>query len=307
MFLFISLNKSDNCADRKTFIRFSYMTERKPLTSPSLSSYLSRESVVGGLTPSPCGGTTPSPLVHRLDADKKVFMLNASKPKKNSKKNRGRKPNSSREVSLEGARLVMCPAFPPDHNLAPTKRCWRRFNQSGAVVNQAFTLAMGHDQFLVVTNVTGAAVPYADCWRIRTIRVWAISEANFTTHVTISPVGADIDSNMYNDKEQIFHCSSRSQAEPGAMSIRTAPDKPWGSWHFTSTVNFAGTLFQVNIGINAGSSNNRCTMDIEFEYVENLVGLPLGYGVTTATTTLGTVGGRNILSGFTLTGTNNLG
>jgi hypothetical protein len=244
----------------------------------------------------------PSPLVTHVRNQMAPTLV------KKGKKNKGKRAGTPMNVSLEGARLTFCPPFPPDYNLAPTRRCWRRYNQSGAVVNQAFSLANGHDQFLVVTNSgTGAAVPYVDCWRIRTVRVWAISEANFTTHVTITPVGADIDSNMYNDKEQIFHCSSRSQAEPGAMSIRTAPDKPWGSWHFTSNVNFAGTLFQVNVGINAGSSNNRCTLDIEFEYVENYTGLPLGYGVVTATTTLGTVGGRNILSGFTLSGVNNLG
>jgi hypothetical protein len=269
------------------------MTDRKPLQPVSSSS--------SGQAAGYEGRGVPTPLTNHVRTNSgSQQLISKKKTKKSSGKQKGK-------INLEGAMLVFCPPFPPDHNLAPTRRCWRRYNQSSAVVNQAFSLANGHDQFLVVTNVTGAAVPWVDCWRIRTIRVWAISELNFTTHVTITPVGADIDSNMYNDKEQIFHCSSRSTAEPGAMSIRTAPDKPWGSWHFTSNVNFAGALFQVNVGINAGSSNNRCTLDIEYEYVENLVGLPLGYGVVTATTTLGTVGGRNILSGFTLTGTNNLG
>lgn len=268
------------------FCFLQLMSDRKPLLP------ISKSSEVISL---------PSPLVTHVKSPMTLTLV------KKGKKNKGKKAGTLVKVPLDGARLMFCPPFPPDHQLAPTRRCWRRYNQSSAVVNQAFTLASGHDQFLVVTNVTGAAVPYVDCWRIRTVRVWAISEANFATHVTVTPVGADIDSNMYNDKEQIFHCSSRSQAEPGAMSIRTAPDRPWGSWHFTSNANFAGTLFQVTVGINAGSSDNRCTLDIEYEYVENLVGLPLGYGVVTATTTLGTVGGRNILSGFTLVGTNNLG
>jgi len=245
----------------------------------------------------------PSPLLS-VHTNAQVGKVQTGGGKKGGKRKGAAK---SKSFSLLGAMLVACPVFPPDYNLCPVRRCWRRFNQSGAVTNQAFSLADGHSQFLVVTNVSGAAVPYVDCWRVRTIRVWAISEGNFVTHVTITPVGADIDSNMYNDKEQIYSCVSRSTAEPGHMAIRTAPDKPWGSWHFTSNVNFAGALFQTNVGINGGSSNNRVTMDIEFEYVENFVGLPLGYGVVTATTTLGTVGGRNILSGMTLFGTNNLG
>ncbi len=80
-----------------------------------------------------------------------------------------------------------------------------------------------------------------------------------------------------------------------------------GSWHFTSNTNFAGTLFQMNIGINGGTNNNRVTMDIVFQYVENYLGLPLGYGVTTATTTLGAVGCRGFLSGFAPQNVNNLG
>jgi len=244
----------------------------------------------------------PSPLltVHSNVQSGKVLTGGGKGKGKSSKK-------SSTKFSLLGAILVSCPKFPPMHNLTSTRRCWRRYNQNAAVTNQAFSLASGHQQFLVVTNVTGAAVPYVDCWRIRTIRVWAISEGNFATSVTITPVGADIDSNMYNDKEQIYNVISRSTAEPGCMAIRTAPDKPWGSWHFTSNVNFAGALFQMSVGVNGGASANRCTMDLEFEYVENFVGLPLGYGVVTATTTLGTVGGRTPMTGMVLAGTNDLG
>jgi hypothetical protein len=239
-----------------------------------------------------------------------LYPLRNSPPllakKYTSKVKKGKKLVSV-SIPLDGCRLGPCPQFPPDRNFGPTVRAIRRFNQSGAVTNQGFSLADGHNQFLVVTQVAGNATCYADCWRIKKIFVWCISQDNFVSHVTITPVGTDIDSNMYNDKEQIYQCSSRSVSEPGHMCIVTAPDKPLGSWHFSSNVNTAGVLFQMSVGVNAGSSDNRVTMDIEFEYIPNLVGLPLGYGVVTATTTLGALGGRNVLSNMTLVGVNNLG
>jgi len=204
--------------------------------------------------------------------------------------------------------LARCGKFPPEFNPVPVRRCRRRFFQSGAVTNVAFTLADGHNQFLVVTNAaTGGAVPYVDSWRIRRIHAWAISQDNLATNLSIIPSGTDSGSNNFNDREQAFVISSRSTADPAAMTIKPTRDSPLGSWHFTSNVNPAGVLFICNISTQAGTSSSRCTLDIEFEYVENYLGLPLGYGRTTATLTLGAVGGENILGTFTLQGVNNLG
>jgi len=203
--------------------------------------------------------------------------------------------------------MVLGSGEPPARGFARKRVEVRRFLQNAAVTNQAFSLANGHDQFLVVTNVTGAAVPYVDCWRIKKIDIWAISEGNNATNVIVTPVGTDLTSNMRNDREQIWSCTSRSASIPAHMEITTSKTQPLGSWHFTSNTNFAGALFQMTVGVNAGASNNRVTMDITFEVVDNLAGLPLGYGVTTATTTLGTLGARNILSGFAVQAVNNLG
>jgi hypothetical protein len=225
-----------------------------------------------------------------------------------SKKAKVRKPRQNSKI-MDGTVTVLrpCPKLPEAMNLVHKQRTWRRFQQFAAVSNQGFSLADGHSQFLVVTNVLGNAVPFVDCWRIRRIRVWLISEGNLETNCVITPVGADNSSNNFNDPEQVFQCTSRSQAEPASMEIVAAKDKPLGSWHFTSNVNPTGVLFQLNITTPSSTSFRRTTMDIEFETVKNLVGLPLGYGVVTATTTLGTMGGRNILTGMGLTGINNLG
>jgi len=209
--------------------------------------------------------------------------------------------NSSEHVMRAGS------AFPPQRTFAKKRTEVRRFVQNAAVANQGFSLANGHDQFLAITSALGAAVPYVDCWRIKKIDVWAISEGNNHTTVTLTPVGTDLTSNMRNDREQIFSITSRSEAQPAHMEIVTSKEQPLGSWHFTSATNFAGTLFAVNVQIGGGASQYRVTMDITFEVVDNLAGSPLGYGVTTATTVLGTIGGRNILAGMALQGINNLG
>lgn len=197
--------------------------------------------------------------------------------------------------------------LPPVRNFVRSEIEVRRFNQNAAVTNQGFSLQNGHDQFLVVTSALGAAVPYVDSWRIKKIDIWATAAMDGTaTSVTLSPVGTD-SSNMNNDPEQLFEVVGRSPTEPTHLCVVPSKVRPFGSWHFTSTTGFASTLFQINITNNTGANNTRVVMDITFETRKNLAGLPLGYGATTATTTLGTLGGRNILSGMALIGVNNLG
>jgi len=79
------------------------------------------------------------------------------------------------------------------------------------------------------------------------------------------------------------------------MCIKASVDSPLGSWHKTSTTNFAGSLFILNINQNGGTNNKVVTMDIEFEYILNLVGLPQGYTIAGAGLTAGTLGGANIM------------
>lgn len=220
------------------------------------------------------------------------------------KKTSGRKFQDA--MLFEHRLLTTGPYEPPTRSLVRKDTHIRRFVQFAAVGNQTFTLANGHDQFLVVTNVAGNAVPYVDSWRIKKIEAWALSAEDTATSVTITPVGADA-SNMRNDRESIFEMTSRSQAKPAYMGIVCSKTQPLGSWHFTSNTGFASGLFQVNVQGNTGVKNTRVTMDITFETITNLAGFPLGYGVVTGTTALGTVGGRNILSGFSLVGVNNLG
>jgi len=223
-----------------------------------------------------------------------------------NKKGGKKKARVAVQNSLEHRLVLNGPLYPRSLNLARKETQVRRFVQNSAVVNQGFTLANGHDQFLVVTTVAGNAVPYVDSWRIKFIEFWALSAEDSATSVTFTPTGSSSD-NMRNDREAIFECTSRSQADPAHMKIIASKEQPLGSWHFTSNTGFASTLFQMTIGVNGGAKQTRVTMDITFETITNLAGLPLGYGVVTGTTTLGTLGGRNVLSGFLLQGVNNLG
>lgn len=193
--------------------------------------------------------------------------------------------------------LVPCPEFPIAFNASPTYRRRQRWvsAENQAISNVNFTLAGGHYQFKVHETTT-AFTSYVDEWRIRKIWVWSINYIDNATTVTITPVGLDTDTNCYNDRDQVFTCSSRSEAEPGRMCIRPSRATPLGSWHRTTTVNPNMALFTINVDYGGASSGNwaTVTLDIEFEFMLNLVGAPLGYSGTTGVTTAGTLSGANI-------------
>lgn len=194
-----------------------------------------------------------------------------------------------------GALRLRIEKFPPDYNASPTYCCRRRFasGTATAITNQTFTLASGHDQFLEVINVAGLATCFVDMWRIKRIFVWCNNFEEHSTTVSILPVGADIDSNSFNDREAVFTCSSRGVALPGSMEISPSRNSPLGQWHETTTVNAAGGLFVMNCNYQGNLTDfGVITMDIEFDFVINMTGIANGYTIATATTTLGTLGGR---------------
>ena len=137
--------------------------------------------------------------------------------------------------------------------------------------------------------------PYVEMWRINKVSVWAINYVDNATTVTIFPVGTDIDTNNFNDRERAYECSSRSEAVPGHMAIKPARDTPMGSWHKTSTVNSTGNLFVINVDYGGASSGNwaTVTVDIDFEIVLNTFGSPQGYTRSVTGATAGTMYGAN--------------
>jgi len=245
-------------------------------------------------------------LAHEVGA-REAKMVKAGRGKK------GKKGGAMR--SLE-TRLVMSPKYPPTFDANPTYQCTRRFHSSGtvAIVSLGITLGSLHRQFSVVTVASTTAVCFVDCWRIRKVSIWALNaDVDKTTTVSVYPVGIDSSDNMFADREQVYVCSSRSEAEPGHMAIVPARDMPMGAWHRTTTVNTSGNLFVINVDTAAASSGHygTVTMDIEFDFVLNLFGAPQGYSPATTSATLGTMGGQNITSGgspaFIVDAVNSLG
>lgn len=228
---------------------------------------------------------------------------------------RKKKPSGKRVPEPLRTVMVACSNFPPNYQATPTLRCKRRWTsvENVAVTGFLFLLSSGHRCFSIVTTASTTAMPYVDCWRIRRISVWTINSDENATTAVLTPLGLDIDSNSFNDRQQAFSCSSRSDATPGKMSIKPAPDTPLGAWHLTSTVNSAGTLFSLEIDYGGASSGNwaSVTLDIDFEYVLNDIGAPRGYTVATTSPTLGLMGGYDLFVGgsacFSLQGINNIG
>jgi len=211
--------------------------------------------------------------------------------------------------------LVSCPMYPPTYNAVPTYRATRRWtsNKTNPITSLSVTLASMHRQFSVVSVANTTAIPYADVWRIRRISIWCMNSVEDPTTVTLVPVGTDTTDNNFNDREVVYECTSRSEARPGHMAIVPSASCPLGAWHKTSTVNSTGVLFVINADYGGASAGDlsTVTMDIEYEFVENLYGTPQGYSFSLAGTySVGTMGGTNIpisIPALTLQGINILG
>lgn len=221
--------------------------------------------------------------------------------RRNKRVIRGVNPNNDRLST----RMVPCDPYPPafDAERIFTQRMRYVSAEAADLSSATFSLAQGHNQFLVVTatSTNDTGVCYVDEWRIKRIDVWCIDSDENATGCAIRPHLTDIDTNSFNDREAEYYCSSRSGAKPGSMSIVPAKDTPLGGWHKTSTVNSSGTLFYFEADYGSASSGNYAsiTMDIVFEFVLNLAGAPNGYTRTTLSTghTLGTLGGCNLFGG----------
>jgi len=195
-------------------------------------------------------------------------------------------------------RMVSSSRFPGAYDAVPPRTCRRRWISSPTVQisSQDFQIAFGHRQFLVVVSVAGTSVAFVDMWRIKSLTVWTTSYVDNPTTCEIRPAFQDTADNCFNDRESVFSISSRSEAEAGHMKIVPARDTPMGSWHKTSNLNPTGPLFNMNVNNGGASSGNwaTTTLDMEFEYIENLVGANPGYTFTSLVTSLGTMGGCSL-------------
>lgn len=232
-------------------------------------------------------------------------QLSVTRPRGSKKKIQSSQPRNKELGEILSrliTRMTPGPKFPPAFDAARSYTMRRRWVSAENVSLSAgvFNLASGHLQFMMTTSTTTAYV-YADSWRIKKINVWTINYIDNATTANLYPVTVDLDSNSFNDREAAFTCSSRSEADPGHMEIIPARDTPLGAWHETSTVNSTGVLFNFVVDYGGASSGNwaTVTMDIEFEYVMNVVGSAAAYTYSGTFAGPGILAGHNLFSGGT--------
>lgn len=185
--------------------------------------------------------------------------------------------------------------YPPPRNFIPVRRCWRRFNVIASFGGQAFGLQDGHNQFLVCTGALSGK-PWVDGWRLLRVLCWAPQLPGTTgplsrNSISLIPQGLDVSSNNFNDFEMAIQDQSSSLDRPAFVEYKPKKDHPGSGVHFTNNVNPTGTLFTLTYAQGIG------TIDIEFEFVENLVGGPLGYTAVLTTSVTGTTGGYPLFGG----------
>jgi hypothetical protein len=170
--------------------------------------------------------------------------------------------------------------YPPQIDFIPSLTFKRRFRCSGAISSTGFRLADGHNQFTVATtSILGNC--YLDMWRISKIEMWTTLNSSGGT-VSILPVAVDSNLNFYNEKIKEISDSSVSVDKPAHVVFKTNKNTPVGSWHWSTTANSTGILF--NFVCPAET-----IMDIQFEGVLNLTGIPNGYTRALSLATAGTL------------------
>jgi hypothetical protein len=218
-------------------------------------------------------------------------------PRKNLKK----RNDPARNSSATGSGVVDKVVIPKFIRPNPFRRITKRWVSTAAFAAQTFTQSDLYNQFLVVVATSGNAVPYADMVRIVKLRAYIQGAAGAL--FTLQPLNADVN-NQFASPERTWaiQCQNASAPTQSLVIRPTGPSDPLGGWKESSNVNFAETLFVASWQ----NGTTGLTIDITFDYIENVVGGPNGYAVLTSTSTLGTVGGRSILSNMNVIGSNQL-
>lgn len=187
------------------------------------------------------------------------------------------------------------PTNPPQLGIAPKYSIRRRFISTG-VVNGNFTLASGHNQFLVAVTASLGDV-WVDCWRIKKLEAWSpLQNIGGNAAIILTTVGISAD-NMYNDRGTIIEDSTTSTDRAAHIVWKPPRNQPSGSWHVTSTTNSGGILFTF-------SSQSSTIVDITFDYVPNNYQGPNGYQLIVAGATTGALFSHSPISNLVPVGVN---
>jgi len=169
---------------------------------------------------------------------------------------------------------------PPQLGIAPTYSVRRRFVAS-ANVNGNFTLASGHNQFLVaITSLIGGS--WVDCWRIKKIEIWSpVLAVGGSGGFELTVSGASVD-NMFNDRGRVISDNSTSLDRAAHGIWKPVKTQPSGSWHITTSTNSTAVLFTL-------SATTSSIIDITFAYVPNNYSVPNGFNQAITSSTVGTL------------------
>jgi len=214
---------------------------------------------------------------------------NSSVPKFTPKEKRDHREKLKYELSLR----------PPRFNPSPIIRVTRRFRATGTVSGN-FTVASGHNQFLVVTVASTTAISYADIWRIRRVRIWSpITAVGADGFCSITPIALDTSQAFFNDRTLPINDTTTSADRPAFVEWVPKPNTPSGSWHATTSTNTSANLW--TIAASAGS-----TVDIELDYTECTSIASNSYSTATGIASLGLLGSRAFGSGLITFGMNSV-
>lgn len=192
--------------------------------------------------------------------------------------------------------------IPPKVYPNPIRSVTRRYETNTAFSAQTFTQSTLYNQFLmVVVAATGNAISYADMVRIKKIKAWVFG---FGSSFEIQPLTGDIQ-NQFCSPERTFSANCISTAFPATLVVKPRNGQdPLGGWKESNTTNFAQTLLLLNFAV--GPAGGSLILDVSYDYIENIVGGPNGYGMITSTLVLGTMGSVTPFAPLVVSGSNQL-
>jgi len=189
--------------------------------------------------------------------------------------------------------LVVIPVINPQKIV----RIHRRFQADSAVIGGSFTLASGHQQFLVAISAV-AGYCMLDEWRLNKVTVYApYNDTAQEGNVVLIPIGAELDSNYFCAPSVIMQDTTGSRDRVAMVSMTPKRNTPIGSWHVANTVNTTGTLFTMSCTAGA-------ILDIEFDVLYNYAFPLSGYTTVIAAASIGTQYARSLMSSLVPQGVN---
>lgn len=176
------------------------------------------------------------------------------------------------------------------HSFSPAKpqNLTRRY-QSGSAVNGVYQIYDIHQTLLMAATTVLGYCPY-EVARLKRMQIWApCPSVGSPATITIQPVGVDATNNSFTDLQEIFTDTTDSVDQPAYVDFRPKITHPSGAWHYTNTVN--SNLVQV-------AAPSGSIMEVEVEYMLNVLDNPNGFTSVLVAATAGKMYCRDVITSF---------